>query len=212
MSLGTGLRALPFELLAIIAGDLAMKDILSCAQVSRSWNAAWTEDDMSADLCRRYFPDLPLPRTYAAFSEASRRYLRRRAGLFTSSDCLTLQVPPIPPVPPATVPSALSMDFTQNAKGGRAMFHCLQGGIMVWSQGKRHIILYDLRTGRCEVVDIGKWGVELLFNTRAVRQGWDDTCLSIEDAVRVSKDLLLIVGSSLREKSSTTLCVNDLFH
>ena len=208
MSRSTGLRAFPFELLAIIAGDLAMEDILSCAQVSRSWNAAWTGDDMSADLCRRYFPNLPLPRTYAAFSEASRRYLRRRAGLYTSSECLTIQVPPIPPVPSATVPSALS----KNAKGGRAMFHCLQGGIMVWSRGKRHIILYDLRTGRCEVVGIDKWGVELLFNTKAVRQGWDDTCLSIEDAVRVSKDLLLIVGSSLREKSSTTLCVNDLFH
>ncbi|SPO03642.1 uncharacterized protein DNG_06325 [Cephalotrichum gorgonifer] len=81
---------LPLDIVCLILPYLLIEDVLACAGVSKRSRTTWTDPTVAAALCLRFFPGLLRPFTFSAFRKACRKYLRRRAGRFTSKLGLAL--------------------------------------------------------------------------------------------------------------------------
>ena len=165
------LEALPAELLAAVAAGLTtIEDALACAQVSKALRARWTEPIVATALCKAIFPGVPRPHTLAAFRAASRRYLRRRAGLHTSfshhlleygtegSFSLDEAVHPdgMPPVPMPDDEQPLVHDYRES--------------VIVWSIGRSTLVVDDLHAKKRRVLDITSWGFEGTLATAIIQR------------------------------------------
>ncbi|KAI1115213.1 hypothetical protein F5Y14DRAFT_411519 [Nemania sp. NC0429] len=85
------LTSLPLDVFLLIISYLSPADTIRCRRVSRSWNAVFTDDDISRNLMRWHFPraremrnavpgTLGRPGYARMFPEVARRYLHLRAA------------------------------------------------------------------------------------------------------------------------------------
>ncbi|MBE3049190.1 F-box protein, partial [Candidatus Bathyarchaeota archaeon] len=136
-----GLEDLPADIACHLLRHLHIEDAIACAAVSRRCRATWSEPSVAASLSRRFFPALQPPFTSSTFTEACRRYFRRRAGRFTrrfemslpprtgaqewERDCRRM-LRPDPLVHPDGKYPRPWLDFLH------ASFACFGGGNLVW--------------------------------------------------------------------------------
>ncbi|XWW94669.1 hypothetical protein V2A60_002614 [Cordyceps javanica] len=147
------LEDLPGEIIIYISQFLELEDLLTCANVCRSWQQAWTFGAVTASLCCRYFPgltekhDLPHSAGQSLFAEHAKlyidKYLRPRPNAYFSSRWFV-----------GTNESACDEDMRQDA------FHrseCLDfgldsfqmryaDGLLVWQPEDGYVVVNDLRT------------------------------------------------------------------
>ena len=164
-----GLEDLPVDLACVLLRHLHIEDVLACAAVCTRCRATWTEPTVVVALTRHFFPfirDSPSVSSFSAFRAACRRYIRRRAGKFTSgfeiplpyaaewtsgdvlrpgpSDILQpdpwLHPDGVYPVPWPSLPSF--------------RFGCYGGGNVVWLGPPDYFVVDNLRARTRRVVEI----------------------------------------------------------
>lgn len=150
---------LPVEILLEIASDLALEDFLPCAQVSRQWHAAWTQPPVVAALCRRFFPTLPKPHTFAAFQRACRKFFRRRHGKHTaivghSWNDLKAGLPCHFELDPKLHPDGQYPDLESD----EPFIMAYGEGNIVWNDGMWLIFIDNLYTRKRKVLRGADWG------------------------------------------------------
>ena len=203
MSSNTSFETLPAELVALVAAELNIEDVLSCVQASKAWHAAWAESTVAASLCGTFFPGLARPHTLSAFQGASRRYLRRRDGRFTSwyhhvLDC--------------TLKKGFSFDRTfhpdgeppsgGNDHGIGVYFQDYHAGVIAWTVGNRRVVLDNLHTRKRRVIDLTEWCPE--GNVAFGRNRWSMHQESTWRRVYIT-EILLVMRPVVRGKYM--LCV-----
>ena len=213
MSNNPSLETLPDELAASVAVYLAIEDVLACTQVSRALHATWTGPTVATALCNALFPGLPRPHTFAAFKKASRRYLGRRAGRFTSWSHHVLDYQREGAF---SLDRALHPDGVAPEPGARETpafetpaFHGYRAGIMAWSVGNRVLVVDDLRTRTRRVLDLWDWGFMGTLNHG--RRVFDmlQAPRANERQVLVGESLLVIIHRPSSGVASD-LCVHGL--
>ncbi|KAJ6785711.1 hypothetical protein PWT90_06253 [Aphanocladium album] len=150
------LEDLPAEIVIYIAQFLELEDLLTCANVSRSWRETWTFGAVTAYLCCRYFPGLT--EKYGLlhsegqdlFSEYSRRYigkyLRPRPNAYLSSRWFVGNNEP----PSSGAAEDMREDAFQRSEcldfGLDSFQMCYSEGLLAWQPDDSYVVLNDLKT------------------------------------------------------------------
>ena len=79
-----GFEDLTVDLACLLVRHLHLEDVLTCAAVCTRSHSTWTDPSAVAAITLHFFPALQPPFTFAVFRTACRKYLRRRAGNFTT--------------------------------------------------------------------------------------------------------------------------------
>ncbi|KAJ3495154.1 hypothetical protein NLG97_g3601 [Lecanicillium saksenae] len=150
------LEDLPDEIIIYIAQFLELKDLLTCANVSRSWRETWTFGAVTAYLCCSYFPGLtekyglPHSEGQLLFSEYSRRYiekyLRPRPNAYLSSRWFIGSNESLGSEGPEDMREdafhrSECLDF-----GLDSFPMCYSEGLLAWQPNDSYVVLNDLKT------------------------------------------------------------------
>ncbi|KAM3553232.1 hypothetical protein MY1884_006788 [Beauveria asiatica] len=147
------LEDLPAEIIIYISQFLELEDQLVCANVCRSWRAAWTFGAVTASLCCRYFSgltekyNLSHSQGQALFSEYSRlyidKYLRPRPNAYFSSrwfvggnEALSFE-----DMREDVCHRTECLDF-----GLRTFQMCYDDGQLAWQPDEAFVVVSDLKT------------------------------------------------------------------
>ncbi|MBE3047731.1 F-box protein [Candidatus Bathyarchaeota archaeon] len=78
------LEDMPVDIACIILRYLHIEDVLALAAVSTGCRTTFTEPSVASAMSLHFFPALRAPFNFLSFKRQCRKYLRRRAGKFTS--------------------------------------------------------------------------------------------------------------------------------
>lgn len=147
------LEDLPAEIIIYISQFLELEDLLTCANVCRSWHAAWTFGAVTASVCCRYFAGLTEKYGLAhsdgqrLFSENARlyidKYLRPRPNAYFSSRLFvgTNEALGVEDMREDAFHMSECLDF-----GFESPLMCYDDGVLAWQPEDSYVIVNDLRT------------------------------------------------------------------
>lgn len=205
------------DLICLLVPLLHLEDVLACSAVSRRCRSAWTEQSVASALSLHFFPGLQPPFAFSTFRRACRRYLRRRAGKYTSRfhmalpESLTRASSFLPddrrlvPAPGPTLPEwtrefgrVLRPDPALHPDGTYpdpwpAMGHldlvCYGGGNAVWYAWPRHLVVDNLRARTRRVIQF-----------EAPRGGDEEGFMLYPDRAAANESLIILHESRVPDK------------